>query len=234
MVVIEELKNDRKTTEDINPANLDISEPETLKILKGNYQLKFEVEVNEEAKRKQNQQKAQLRRDRKSVMVGRSAGLGFQDYYGSKWKMAFSRVCKAPGCYNNYADIINHDPSEETRVENGRCGYHRRKESGEVEINSNDGVLEIINQARNTYENSNNLVEINQAISDLENIKNDQGNESSGDTGNNGESSETTPSGNTTTSLQTIKNNAIQEIKTALVSPEPALADTDLSQDNRN
>lgn len=163
----------------------------------------------------------------------------------------------------------------DTKVDNGLCGYHQAKqeghlnehipgneENGQNNNSDSDEVRETINQARNTYENSSNLAEINQAIATLENIKTrnnedfnnwlgeevleglknkklalelNQGNENSGAGNNNGESPESTPSNNTNSALQTAKNNAIREITNALVNQEPKLTTKhDLSEINQD
>jgi len=164
----------------------------------------------------------------------------------------------------------------DTKVDDGLCGYHRAKQEGHLHEhipdneengqNNNTGFDEIresVNQARNTYENSSNLAEINQAIATLENIKTrnnedfnnwlgeevleglknkklalelNQGNENSGAGNNNGENYDpATPTNNTNSALQTAKNNAIREITNALVNQEPKLTTKhDLSEINQD
>ena len=185
-----------------------------------------------------------------------------------------NRTCKVSGCYNNYCRFGGNE-AEDTRVENGLCGYHRAKQEGHLDEHTQDNeeneqnnhtesddTRETINQARNTYENSSNLAEINQAITSLEDVKANnnevfnnwlgeevleglknkklalelnQGNENSGAGNNNGESPEPTPSNNTNSALQTAKNNAIREITNALVNQEPKLTTKhDLSEINQD
>ena len=186
-----------------------------------------------------------------------------------------NRTCKVSGCYNNYCRFGGNE-AEDTRVENGLCGYHRAKQEGRLDEHTQDNeeneqnnhtesddTRETINQARNTYENSSNLAEINQAITALENVKTNnnevfnnwlgeevleglknkktalelnQGNENSGAGNNNGANSDpATPTNNTNSALQTAKNNAIREITNALVNQEPKLTTKhDLSEINQD
>ncbi|CAI2196450.1 15726_t:CDS:2, partial [Funneliformis geosporum] len=57
-----------------------------------------------------------------------------QQYERMKNALGDNVACKVPGCYNNYADTLNYHEKNEVSVINGRCGYHRRMENGDLPL----------------------------------------------------------------------------------------------------
>jgi hypothetical protein len=89
-----------------------------------------------------------------------------QQYERIKNALGDNVSCKVPGCYNNYAETRNYDEDDETRVINGRCGYHQRIENGELEPNTpplENEREQIIRNALNTNDELRKLVEANAA-----------------------------------------------------------------------
>ncbi|CAI2189363.1 4745_t:CDS:2, partial [Funneliformis geosporum] len=57
-----------------------------------------------------------------------------QQYERIKNALGDNVSCKVPGCYNNYAGTRNYNEIDEVSVINGRCGYHRRMENGDLPL----------------------------------------------------------------------------------------------------
>ncbi|WNE41231.1 MAG: hypothetical protein mread185_000688 [Mycoplasmataceae bacterium] len=147
------------------------------------------------------------------------------------------KSCKEFGCYNNHC---RHQASEEedTRVENGLCGYHRAKQIENFN-HINQTIEENINRVRIICLNSNNLTEINQAMADLERIKTNNrqhfdnwlAQELLDELNNKKRSLDESYHSNNL--LQDLKNNSIREIRDIL-SQNPIISSSDLSEINRD